>query len=155
MAFNGLIDVMKDFYYETYVYTSLEAPKVDLKGQVIIVTGASAGLGKESVRQLAFMGPSKIIMTARNLRKGQAVRDEIARTTNCNIVLKSLDLCSFKSVNAFCKEILQEEKKIDVLMCNAGVGETTTVAKRTEDGFDEMYASPRHKRLMTGSKETI
>lgn len=135
----GLYDVIKDFYVETFVYTDLRAPVEDLSGKVIIVTGASAGLGKESVRQLALMKPAKIIMTARNLEKGERIRKELVKYTGYkNIQLESLDLCSMKSVNAFSKKLLAEEKKIDVLMCNAGVGETKEVAKKTADGFDEM-----------------
>ena len=138
----GLSDVLRDFYLEATKYTDLHAPKEDLSGKVIIVTGATAGLGKESVRQLALMNPAKIIMTGRNVSKGKAVQEELVRVTGFkNIVLEQLDLNDFASINACSKRILGSEKKIDVLMCNAGVGQTTEVAKKTVDGFDEMYLS--------------
>lgn len=136
----GLSDVAKDFYVEAYVYTNLQAPKQDLSGKVIIVTGASAGLGKESVRQLALMNPARIIMTGRNVEKAEKVRQDIMASTGYKkIVLERLDLCSMKSVCEFTERVKSQVSHVDVLMCNAGVGETNVAASRTGDGFDEMF----------------
>lgn len=135
-----IYDIMRDVYQENFVYTKLQAPQQDLSGQVILVTGANAGLGKESVRQLALMRPAKIIMTARNMTKGEEAREELIKSTGFKqIQLERLDLCSMESVNALSKKILKSEKRLDVLMCNAGLGGLAEHARKTADGFDEMF----------------
>lgn len=135
-----IYDILRDFFVETWYYGDLKAPVQDLSGKIILVTGANAGLGKESVRQLALMRPAKIIMTVRNMKKGEEAKKEISSSTGYkNLQLEHLDLCSMKSVNALSKKLLREEKKLDVLLCNAGLGHLPQDAKKTEDGFDEMF----------------
>lgn len=133
-------DIIRDIYNERVHYNYIKAPVQDLSGRVILVTGANAGLGKESVRQLALMKPAKIIMTARNMTKGQRARDELIEATGYkNLQLEHLDLCSMASVNALSQKLLKSEKKLDVLMCNAGLGGLAENAQKTQDGFDEMF----------------
>lgn len=54
--------------------------KTDLGGKTIIVTGASAGVGKESARLLAAWG-ADVIMAVRSPEKGEAVRADIQAST--------------------------------------------------------------------------
>jgi NAD(P)-dependent dehydrogenase (short-subunit alcohol dehydrogenase family) len=49
----------------------------DLSGKVIIVTGGSSGLGKESIHQLSKHNPSKIYLDARTSQRGNAAIQEI------------------------------------------------------------------------------
>lgn len=45
-------------------------------------------------------------------------------TDNVNIIVKKLDLSSQASIRDFCKEIIETETKLDVLIHNAGYGGT-------------------------------
>ena len=135
-----IYDIFRDFYQESFVYTNLKAPVQDLSGRVILITGANAGLGKESARQLALMRPAKVILACRNLQKGEKAKKEIEESTGyTNLQLESLDLCSMDSVNQLSRKLLKSEEKLDVLLCNAGVGGLAESAKKTADGFDEMF----------------
>ncbi|CCG81488.1 Oxidoreductase, short-chain dehydrogenase/reductase family [Taphrina deformans PYCC 5710] len=135
-----IYDILRDFYQETVIYKGLKAPIEDLSGQVLLVTGGNAGLGKESVRQLALMKPAKIILAARNMEKGERAKTEIVNATGFkNVVVEHLDLCSLESVNKLSRKILDNEKSLHVLMCNAGLGSLPESARKTGDGFDEMF----------------
>ena len=109
----------------------------DLTGQVVIVTGANSGLGKETAVALAAMGAT-VVMTARSATKGEEARAEVvARTGSERVVLGSLDLASFASIRAFAAWFLDEFDRLDVLVNNAGLMVDTR--QSTADGFELMF----------------
>ncbi|XP_071050530.1 retinol dehydrogenase 14-like [Onthophagus taurus] len=100
--------------------------------KVVIITGANSGLGFETALELSKRG-AKIILACRNATKAQrAVKNIIYQTENKNVFHKHLDLASFSSIRNFVKEIYENEKKIDVLINNAGIGGIDD--QLTEDG---------------------
>lgn len=113
-----------------------------LTNKVILVTGGSEGLGKQTVLQLATHSPAKIYLAARNPSKAEAARDEIqskAGGTNNNCpptTLLNLDLSSFESVKKAASEIKAQESRLDILIANAGVmGASGT----TQDGYEMQF----------------
>lgn len=108
-----------------------------LEGKVVIITGANSGIGREAARDLLKRG-ARVILACRNLMKANEVasefRDEILEA---DVSVKQLDLCDFDSVRNFASEILKEEKKIDILINNAGL--SGDLYKKTVDGFEEIY----------------
>ncbi len=71
----------------------------DQKGKVIIVTGATSGIGKEISKVLAQKGAS-VILAARNIEKVIAVCDEIRKNhSDAKLSIKKLDLSSLQSIN--------------------------------------------------------
>jgi NAD(P)-dependent dehydrogenase (short-subunit alcohol dehydrogenase family) len=111
----------------------------DLTGQVIVVTGANSGIGKETAVALASMGAT-VVMTARSAAKGEAARAEVAeRAGRGRVVLGSLDLASFASVRAFAAWFLAEFDRLDVLINNAGLMVDTR--QETADGFELMFGT--------------
>ena len=50
----------------------------DQKGRIVIITGATSGLGKEAARVLAAKNAS-VIMAVRNVNKGEGVAEEFRR----------------------------------------------------------------------------
>lgn len=95
---------------------------VDLSGRVILVTGASAGLGEETTRALAAHGAT-VIMAVRDVRRGEAAADKIRESTEAPVELevRQLDLASLDSVRGFAAEALEARSTIDVLINNAGI----------------------------------
>ncbi|XP_043465388.1 retinol dehydrogenase 13-like [Leptopilina heterotoma] len=93
-----------------------------LDEQVIIVTGANTGIGKETALDFARRG-AKVILACRDLVKAHKAKEEIVEITkNRNVVVRHLDLASLKSVRKFASEIIDTESRLDVLVNNAGVG---------------------------------
>ena len=93
----------------------------DLTGQVIVITGANTGLGKETTRALACMGAT-IILACRDTTKGVAVLNEIEKeTNNHNLEVLKLDLSDLKSIQDFTVEFKSKYTRLDILINNAGV----------------------------------
>jgi retinol dehydrogenase 14 len=74
--------------------------------------------------------------------------DEIIKESkNENVFIRKLDLSSQKSVREFAAEILKTEKKIDVLIHNAGYAETFN-KKKTEDGIEMTMATNHYGQFL-------
>lgn len=92
-----------------------------MKEKVIIVTGANAGIGFHTAKDLALRG-AKVILACRNAKRGTTARDEIvAETGNREVIYMHLNLSSLKSVRKFVDEFKETEQRLDVLINNAGV----------------------------------
>ncbi|XP_051164543.1 retinol dehydrogenase 12-like isoform X2 [Leptopilina boulardi] len=105
-----------------------------LDGQVIIITGSSRGIGKCTALNLAKRG-AKIIIACNDITEANEARDEIIQASgNKNIEAHFLDLSSFDSVRKFVKNIYATEKRLDVLINNAGIAVNSN--KKTEDGLE-------------------
>jgi NAD(P)-dependent dehydrogenase (short-subunit alcohol dehydrogenase family) len=109
--------------------------KQSLKGKVVVITGGSAGIGKETVRELAAKDAT-IHVLARDLTKAERVIGEIKESTgNQDIHIHHLDLSNFESVRAFAKKFLDTKTPIHILINNAGLA--NDLKKRTVDGNEE------------------
>ncbi|MCC5945332.1 MAG: SDR family NAD(P)-dependent oxidoreductase [Bernardetiaceae bacterium] len=106
----------------------------DLKGKVVIITGATSGLGKEATKVLAQKNAT-VIMAVRNTKKGKVVAQEIKNTTlQAKIDIKAMDLSSLESVKCFAKDVLSSYKHLDVLINNAGI--MACPYDKTKDDFE-------------------
>ncbi|KAM7323387.1 retinol dehydrogenase 11 [Microtus ochrogaster] len=114
---------------------------VQLPGKVAIVTGANTGIGKETAKDLAQRG-ARVYLACRDVQKGERVASEIQATTgNSQVLVRKLDLADTKSIRAFAKEFLAEEKHLHILINNAGV--MMCPYSKTADGF-EMHIGVNH-----------
>jgi NAD(P)-dependent dehydrogenase (short-subunit alcohol dehydrogenase family) len=96
----------------------------DLSGKVIVVTGGSSGLGKESIHQLVKHNPSKIYLGARTSQRGNAAIEEIISdvpSAKGKIHYFEIDMASLASVKRAADLILKENDRLDILMNNAGI----------------------------------
>lgn len=104
-----------------------------LVGRVVIVTGANAGIGYETAKNLAERG-ARVILACRNEARGTKARDEIINQTgNDDVHFRQMDLASFSSIRKFAGNILTTEKRLDILINNAGVFSSEN--EKTEDGL--------------------
>ena len=111
----------------------------DLTGQVIVVTGANAGLGLETSVALAAMGAT-VVMTARTRSKGEDARQQVVGRTGAaedQVILADLDLASFASIRAFAAWFLARFDQLDVLVNNAGL--ILDTRQETVEGFETMF----------------
>lgn len=93
----------------------------DQKGRVVIVTGASSGIGLEAASVLAGKN-AEIIIAVRNLDKGKAAQNMIKnKFSYANVRIMELDLADLSSVRAFAENFLKNFSRLDLLINNAGV----------------------------------
>ncbi len=93
----------------------------EMTGKVCIVTGANAGIGKETALGLAKLGAT-VVMLCRDRDRGEAAQREVKqRSGNDKIELMTCDLGSQKSIEQFANEFKQHHDRLDVLVNNAGV----------------------------------
>ncbi|KXH45634.1 hypothetical protein CSIM01_09703 [Colletotrichum simmondsii] len=114
----------------------------DLAGKVIIVTGGSSGLGKESVIQLAKHNPAAIYLTARTEARGNAAIKEVEQAVPAaknKIKYLELDLGSFASIKKSTDAFLTSAERLDILMNNAGL--MATPPGLTKDGYEVQFGS--------------
>jgi NAD(P)-dependent dehydrogenase (short-subunit alcohol dehydrogenase family) len=112
---------------------------IDLTGKVAVVTGASGGLGAETARALAAAGAG-VVLTARDLPKGEAVAQAIrASTANAQVSVEELELASLASVRSCARRIAAQYNALHILVNNAGV--MACPFAQTVDGYELHFAS--------------
>jgi NAD(P)-dependent dehydrogenase (short-subunit alcohol dehydrogenase family) len=115
------------------------AEGIDLSGKVALVTGGSSGLGQETARVFAGKG-AHVILTARDLPKGEAVAAQIRSSTrNPQVEVEALELGSLKDVRAFAERFLSRHRALHILVNNAGV--MASPFAKTADGFELQFGS--------------
>lgn len=112
-------------------------PPPDLTGEVVVVTGANAGLGYETAVALGELGAT-VVMAVRNRAKGEEARDAaLARVPGADLVVGDLDLASFASIRAFAAWFLDRFDRLDVLVDNAGL--ILDSRQVTAEGFEMTF----------------
>ncbi len=107
--------------------------RIDLKGKVVVITGANTGIGEVTAHQLAALG-AKVYLACRSKDRTEPVVANIrSGTGNAEVHFLDLDLSSFESVRAAAKMFLALERPIDLLINNAGLAGAKGL---TTDGFE-------------------
>jgi retinol dehydrogenase 14 len=109
-----------------------------MKGKVVLITGASSGIGKETALGLAKMGAS-LVLVCRDREKGEGAKEDIAKATgNASIELFLADLLPQRDVRRVATEFKATHARLDVLVNN--VGASFRKYAETEDGIERTMA---------------
>ncbi|XP_008278110.1 retinol dehydrogenase 14 [Stegastes partitus] len=107
-----------------------------LDGKTVLITGGNSGIGKDTAVSLAMRG-ARVIIACRDSDKAEkAVREIKFRGHSLNVVHMELDLANLRSVREFCKNFLQREKRLDILINNAAM---PGVLDWTDDSFSMCF----------------
>ena len=90
--------------------------------RVVLVTGATSGLGVETARALHATG-ADVFITARDTRKAQDIIDNIKKSSQGSGKLEiiEVDMNSLDSVKKAAQAFLTKSSKLNILVNNAGV----------------------------------
>ena len=110
-----------------------------LSGRTVLLTGVTSGLGREAAEQLAALG-ARLILAGRNEAKVQAVRDELIRAHGEDrFPTVVVDMASLASVRGAVERVLATERRLDVVIDNAGAIFPTRQV--TPDGIEATLAT--------------
>jgi len=95
---------------------------MDIKGKVVIVTGASSGIGEATARQFGREG-AKVILAARRVDKLESLAQEIvSMNTGAETLVVQADLSKLEDIQKLIDETVGKFGRVDVLVNNAGFG---------------------------------
>ena len=121
----------------------------DLRGRVIVLTGATSGLGNAAATQLARCDATLVLVGRTAARNDAAVADMIAATGNDAITHVVADMGDLDQVRALAARVLADHDRLDVLIHNAGAlsGERRVAPGGTEATVASQVVGPF---LLTG-----
>ena len=107
-----------------------------IKDKVILVTGASSGIGEAVARELASAG-GKLVIGARRTERLETLAAAI-REAGGEVTVAPLDVVDRASVEAFAAAALKAYGRIDVIINNAGLMPLSLMASLKVEEWDRM-----------------
>ena len=112
----------------------------DLQGRIILITGGTAGLGRETALSYAAHGPAHIYFTGRSQRSADKLIEEVSsKFPNTPITFVQCDLASLDSVQNAAKQLLSKIDRLDIFNANAGV--MALPPGQTKDGYEIQFGT--------------
>jgi NAD(P)-dependent dehydrogenase (short-subunit alcohol dehydrogenase family) len=110
-----------------------------VKGKVVVITGATSGVGRAAALELARREASILIVARDRSRAAEVEREILALRTSGAVCTFLADLSSLDEIRRVARELLDYAPQIDVLLNNAGVVERSRTT--TADGYETMFAT--------------
>lgn len=134
-------------YFKQYEWSNILAmvrnnrsdPKIctgDFKDKLVVITGATSGIGYLTARKYASHGASLLCIN-RNPEKSEALRHEIGNEFGVKCDYKIADLSNLRETHQVATELSSLDVPIDVLIHNAGIYLTQRAV--TPDGIEKVF----------------
>lgn len=110
-----------------------------LDGQVVLVTGATDGLGRALVAELARAGATVLV----HGRDPGRIADTVAELGGARVRTYQGDLADLDQVRALAEQVAAGEQRLDVLVNNAGIGTSVPgggARQESADGYELRFA---------------
>jgi retinol dehydrogenase 12 len=108
-----------------------------MKDKVVLITGATGGIGQVAAGQLAQAG-AKVVITGRNAEKTALVAEELGKKAVTQVEYLVGDLSVQADVRRLAQEFRQRHNRLDVLINNAGAFFVSR--KTSQDGIEMTFA---------------
>ncbi|MGN1342116.1 MAG: SDR family NAD(P)-dependent oxidoreductase [Bacilli bacterium] len=106
--------------------------------KVVLVTGASSGIGKEIVRRLANY--YEVIIHYNNSKKeALELKQELDHLYNKDLLIVNCDLSKESEIDSMLNTIYKRYNNIDILINNAGLAIDTLLEDKTKDNFIKTF----------------
>jgi short-subunit dehydrogenase len=123
-------------------------PSSPLAEQVILITGASSGIGAALARRLAaeFLG-IRLVLAARNQQKLQTVATDCEKV-GAEVLVVPTDLGQVEQVKALAQAALDRFGRVDALVNNAGYGQMGPIELIAPEDAQQQFAVNFHGPLI-------
>jgi NADP-dependent 3-hydroxy acid dehydrogenase YdfG len=108
----------------------------NIEGKVVVITGASSGLGEATARFLAPQG-ARLVLGARRMDRMQALADELKRSGGKALAIET-DVTHFDQVKKLVDAAVKSYGRIDVMINNAGLMPLSLLERLKVDDWDRM-----------------
>ena len=112
-----------------------------MDGKICVVSGATQGLGAAIARRLAAAGAAGLVITGRNIARGEAMAETIRAATGVPVHFVAADLASV----AACRHAIAEAERrfgpIHVLVNAGALTDRGTILDTTPELFDALFAT--------------
>ncbi|MDK9858743.1 SDR family oxidoreductase (plasmid) [Staphylococcus equorum] len=105
----------------------------NVKDKVVVITGASSGIGEETVSLLSENG-AKLVLGARRVDRLEKIQQRIGN----NISIQKTDVTQPDEVNALIETAYKDFGRVDVLINNAGLMPQSFLEKNKQDEWNQM-----------------
>ncbi len=112
---------------------------MDFKSKVVLITGASSGIGKEAAIEFAKLG-ANIVLVARRKDKLEQVANEL-KEFNVSTLICQCDVSKKDQVKEMSKIVLEKFDSVDILVNNAGFAIYGSVSDLTIDEIESQMAT--------------
>ena len=106
----------------------------NVKDKVVVITGASSGIGEETVNLLSENG-AKLVLGARRLDRLEKIQQKVGHDS---VSIKKTDVTKPDEVNALIETAYNDFGRIDVLINNAGLMPQSFLEKNKQDEWNQM-----------------
>lgn len=108
----------------------------NIKGKVVVITGASSGMGKATAIELAKKG-AKVVLGARRTEQLQQIVDEI-KSKGGEAAFAQIDVKNKADLVKLVNTAVEKYGKLDVIINNAGVSQLSRIDELDVEGWEEM-----------------
>lgn len=106
----------------------------NIEGKVVVITGASSGLGEAAARHLAAQGAS-VALGARRIERLQSLADELNHQ-GCQALAVETDVTDPNQVQRLVDEAVRTYGRVDVIINNAGLMPQSLLERRKIDDWN-------------------
>lgn len=103
--------------------------------KVVLITGASRGIGKATAIEFAKKGYNVVINYVSNDSAAKELKSFIVENYDVDVMLCKCDVSNEENVKEMVNDVINHFGKIDVLINNAGIAIDTTFEDKTVDNF--------------------
>lgn len=105
-----------------------------IEDKIIVIFGASSGIGEATVKLLAEKG-AKLVIASRREDRLKALKDSL---TGCDISYRAADVTKYEDVEAVVNMAMERHGRVDVLYNNAGIMPTAPLVEGRRDEWRQL-----------------